>query len=396
MFHRGIRLGFGIGLATLAGACAVEVGGAESEPVSGYDDEVALATAALESESFGAVSAEEFPEFGVSEIREQLPLLRDEGVALVLHWPSAALDASDARWDLVAEAQQMGITVKPWLTLPEGTGPDEGYFPNSTNYAAFIERARELIERWDDMGLEPSTFYVDMELRKDRLDAVLEAQARGAQGDSVNMLASYVDRDQFADARRAYARFVSWAHSYWRHPRGPWKVQVTTLPQLIDDYTLTDWDDDLAQAFNCPIAGIDWDVVSFMTFRTLFGDLAGQELTSYFVYDYARHARQRYGDRAGVSVGLTAPGVTTGASTYDSGDVLREDIEAALRAGIRRENIEVYSLQGIVDPDNAPISQWFPAARRPWLAPLPDSGTVDTHATYWTLDGLLTLATIGK
>lgn len=381
----------------ISSSCSAELAD-QVEDEQAYDPEPSAIAEALTGTSYASLAAEELPGYGLAEIEAQLPLLKQYGVSLVLHWPSAKLGVNDPRWAFVAKAQAMGVVVKPWLLLPEGTTALTGYFPNSTNATEFVARAKQLITTWNAKGLKPATFIVDMELRKDRLDAVLASQRAGTTDQTVALLASYVNRAQFAAAKQTYKGFVDWAHSTSLaiHPKGPWKVQVGTLPQLIDDYTIGDWDDDLAQAFNSPIEGAAWDNISFMTFRTLFSGIVGKPMTSYFVYDYARYAKQRYGARAGVVLGVTDVGVTPGVPVYKNGSELRDDLEAAILAGISPSKIDVYSLKGVVAAANAPAAQWFPTARTGQPEPAVDEGTTTMHTIYWSLDALLNVATIGR
>src|SRR5688500_5635397 len=112
----------------------------ETEP---YDPEPAAVAAQLAGTSYASLAAEEFPGFGLAQIEAQLPLLKQYGVSLVLHWPSTKLAANDARWAFVAKAQAMGVVVKPWLLLPEGTTAQTGYFASSTNAAEFVKRSQQ-------------------------------------------------------------------------------------------------------------------------------------------------------------------------------------------------------------------------------------------------------------
>jgi len=106
-----------------------------------------------------------------------------------------------------------------------------------------------------------------------------------------------------------------------------------------------------------------------------------------FVYDNARRARQRFGDRAAADLGLTDPGISADVTVYRGPEELREDVEAARAAGLARDNIGVFSLRGLVTrTDQAP---WFAPARRFSRTPLPDLATTLMRASSVLLDSSL-------
>jgi hypothetical protein len=160
------------------------------------------------------------------------------------------------------------------------------------------------------------------------------------------------------------------------------KVTVTTLLPLLEDYG--DGDDFLRQGFNSPIDGIAWDEVSFQVHRTIYG--ASYPLTSYMVYEYGRLARNRFGARAGIGLGLTHPGIDVGNQSivYPNGNQLRLDAQAAKAAGFSPTRVGVYSFLGIYRSND--VTQWFqvPGSSRP----LPDLGTGLLRASIQALDTL--------
>jgi hypothetical protein len=398
-------------------SCAMEAGQVPEGAMPPYDDDLigvteaaAILAPAPKGSYFGDIAVEEFPAaggkpaFGIKDItNDVIDKLAAKGVALAVHWPSTKLDPVTGKEliDFVKRAQARNLEVRPWLLLPEGTGPAAGYFASSDNYAAFIAAGNKLINLWakPEVGLKPTVFGVDMELRRDRLDAVLKLQAAKDDLGSASLLATYVNRAQFTAATAAYKKFVQDAQL-----RG-WKVQVVTLPQLLDDDNAADHDDDLHQAFNCPIKGIPWDSISFMTFRTLFSGISGTKLTAEFVRSYSDIAYRTYGAKASVTVGVTDPGVTTGVPTYDSAAEMREDIVAACQSGIVPSKVGLYSLRGVIASSKGiPFESWFSSKavpdptkckNSPIIFPAPGP-TEDMHTKYRLLDHSLGLLTLGK
>jgi hypothetical protein len=308
-----------------------------------------------------------------------LSLLTGRDVAIHVAWPAASV-GDPALAALVRRAADADVEIRPWLLLATA----DGYWPGSSNADLFAAAAQQLMDQWEADGLAPTTLLVDMELRIDRA-ALLQEMLTAPEPDIVaiiDLLQAGIDPPQFEAARLSYAALVDEAHE-----RG-WQVALTTLPQMLDDYA--DGDDQLRQAFGIPIDGIDWDVMTFQAYRTLFGDLlAGlseTRPTSYFVYDHALLARELFGDRAGVDIGLVGAGVTP-SSTYVDGADLLLDVEAALAAGVPRQRINVYNLDGIMA--RAPSEQWLRAPPVSPAAPPADDATAESHATNAALDGVL-------
>lgn len=333
------------------------------------DADVALKTEALSTSGYSNVAWEELDGASIAELRTQLPLLQGRGIALVLQWKADNLDDAE-RWELVFDALDRGIPVYPWLTLPE----DVGYFPNATNYDMFIGSAQYLMFVWRTLyGLPPTTFLVDMEMSKSKLEEFQRLTASGDLFGTARFLNRNIDRTQYREAALEYRKFVDYAHALG------FRITVTTLLPLLEDYT--DGDDFLRQGFNCPLDGPDWDEVSIQAQRTLYAK--SYPLTSYMVYEFGRLAKERFGDKAGLGLGLTHPGISPDSSiVYRNADELRLDVEAARAAGFSSERVGVYSFLGIYRRDD----DWFQEPTN--AVPSIDSGTLPLRAAMQTLDAL--------
>lgn len=330
-----------------------------------------------------------------SHLRTNLPALAGTGVAVVLHWPAASINDA-TRLDIVRKAKAQGTLIAPWLTLEEGsvaqnvpTHPDfakTGYFPNDTNYQVWIGKAKELMTSWASNGFGPTTFVVDLEIRKQRLHEFAAMTQNGTAPETIaTWLKAGIDRTRHASSIAAFKEFVNYAHA-----RGH-KVSATTLLPMIDDYG--DDDDDLRQAFTVPLennplssSAIAWDEISIQVQRTLYAEKYPL-LSSYFVQDYALLARILFGNKAGVGLGLTDSGISATAPVYSNGEQLRQDVQAARFAGIARDKIGVYSYYGMYQ--RPPLSQWFPAQQTVNMPVLPDLQTGLVHASVFVLDALL-------
>lgn len=333
--------------------------------------DVAVSVQGLSATGYGSVAWEELDGATLAELKSNLHHLAGRDIALVLHWKAENID-DPARWEVVHDAVSRGIPVQPWLTLPESLG----YFPNATNYSTWITHAQSLMFLWRSRGLPSTSFVVDMEMSKSKLHRFQELTAAGDPFAAARFLNGNINRSQFAAATTAYRGFVDYAHLLG------FKVTVTTLLPLLEDYS--DGDDFIRQGFNSPIDGIAWDEVSFQVHRTLYG--ASYPLTSYMVYEYGRLARNRFGARAGLGLGLTHPGIDVGnqAIVYSSGNQLRLDAQAAKAAGFSATRVGVYSFLGIYRSND--VGQWFQVPSTSW--PLPDLGTGLLRASIQALDTL--------
>jgi len=309
-----------------------------------------------------------------AEVDGALPLLASRGVAVNLAWPSSSL-SDPARLALVESARDAGVEIRPWLLLPEA----DGYWPGSANAAVFAKSARGLMDLWAQHDLSPTTLIVDMEMEKGRVDQLDVLWSKQDVLGAVQLLKSGVDRDRYSAATAEYAELVSEAKS-----RG-WRVHLTTLPQVLDDYA--DGDDGLRQAFGIPVEGIAWDTVTFQAYRTLFGEMLGGDTppTEFFVYSYGKDARKLFGESAGLDVGMVGAGVSPSA-TYASGAELSADLAAAAAAGVPRAALNVYNLDGMLARE--PVEQWLelPASSGP---PSEEPATLEIRKTVATLDGVL-------
>jgi hypothetical protein len=379
---------------------------AADESSSDFESE-RLAQVAAPEPPFGAAALEDLEGLdwsrSLAAVRALLPELARQGVKIDLHWPSDNLDDA-ARWDFVREAQALGLEVRPWLTLPTGDQAIEdqpsspefartGFFPNSTNYAAWIDASLSLLRMWRDRGLKPTVAVIDYEMRKNRL-LQLAHYLNSDPAKAIELLVGGIDRARQARAISAFAQYTEEAHALG------FAVHATTLLPMLDDAFFPAQvlgraanSDALRQAFGVPLPieprDLSADTISFQAHRTLysksFAALGG--LTPYFVYDYARKTIGEYGAKSAIDVGLTHAGISPdNGLIYTSPEQLRDDVAAARAAGIPTSRIGVYSLGGMLDLQTGTVAPgWLAPPRAPFVPP-PDLTTGLSQGVWKTLD----------
>jgi hypothetical protein len=302
----------------------------------------------LSDTSFGFVSVEPIEEDGsdagvdvapnlverYDDVRQALPMLDEAKVSVALMVQAHKLEAieeADAYFKLVQDVVASGLEVRPVPVL----SADDGYFPNATNVDSYLPVVRTLLALWKERGLKPTTLVVDMEPPRELTEALSSLDLTKA------VPRDHIDRNRYGKGVAAYAALADELHA------AGWKVAATTQASLLADYR--DGDDDLRQYFNVVLDGVSWDQIDFQLYRSAYSSQA-PGLDSYFVYDFARTAIAQYpGIAVGVGVGLTHPGpVFPGTNTFASSKSLREDVQAAVAAGVSRERITVYNLKGIL------------------------------------------------
>ncbi len=283
-------------------------------------------------------------------LRAQLPALSERRLMINL-----GLTVGEVDWDdlarFVREADQAGVKVAFWPELKA----EDGRWPNARNLSKFRPFWGELVGFIERESLPVDTLVVDLELG---LQVQLELQRRTAQGETFGAIAYLLDRINPALYRSAKVQFQGMVLD--AHLRGL-HVNLTSLPMVLDDFS--DGDETLQMALDCPVQDVDWDEVSFQVYRTVYNEsgagLVGDASTSFgarVVYDYGVAAREKFGDRAALDLGVV------GITGYLDPKMLSEDVAAAKAAGITDEHLAVYALDTIVPSAN-------PGA---WLHPDPE------------------------
>jgi hypothetical protein len=131
----------------------------------------------------------------------------------------------------------------------------------------------------------------------------------------------------------------------------------------------------LEDGLNAPVSGVEWDALSFITYRYMASQLSYVAMLN----RYATWARKLYGERAALDVGLLGdyghiPENAERAALFGGGDFfmnylrgmrnvyeLEEAVGVVLGCGVRRINL--YALDGAAT-SVAGLENWLKAARR--------------------------------
>ena len=271
-----------------------------------------------------------------AEVDAALPELSRVGSRIGLAVPAARIGEPSLA-ELVRRGAELGVSMRAWLLLPE----QQGYWVGKTNVSAFSEALEALIHWRNVRGGPPfSGVSVDLEPAYQYSEA-LRTSKKSRPDRWLGLLASHLDRAAFARAQASLSRAVASAH------RAGLSVHAVTYPLILDQ---PEGDVSLEDAFDIPVSGIDWDEVSVMAYQTAFAQQLGLWLGPDLVHSYAAEAVARYGERAGIDVGVVGDagiGLDPG-DRYSAPDALFSDVAAALAAGIPEQRIRVYGLAGMV------------------------------------------------
>ena len=278
-------------------------------------------------------------------VAETLPQLASRGLPLALHLPAERVgDTGFAT--LTRRAADLGVPLRLWPLLPR----DQGYWIGESN----ADRAAELladIVRWRAApgGVAADGVSIDLEPAYEYAEALRTAQKRNP-ARWLGLLRSHIDPGAFERAR------AELGHAVDATRRAGLAVHAVTYPMVLDQPGGSNVVED---AFDIPLGGIDWDEVSFMVYQTGFAQQTGHWFGPALVHSYARAAVARFGERAGIDLGVVGNegiGLDPG-NRYPDPCALEADLGAALAAGIPRHRMRIYGLAGVLREGG--IERWL-------------------------------------
>jgi hypothetical protein len=283
-------------------------------------------------------------------VKRALTLLTDysAGVAIALYPTSLTRKNATA----IHKLKDAGVEVTFWPLLEK----EQGYFPGERNvgqYAGLVAHQLEWAEKNDVI---PDMVAVDLEMPFQQMRTVMSAKNPFEKLMGVYASArENLDRERYYKAKERLDRL-----NIEIQDRGirtltavlPWvSLELETDYELLQDMTET------------PVSGIGWDIVSPMLYVSMLEGMSAGAIkrrdANWLVYDNCRRLREKFGGRAGVSLGLTGGGVLEDEPIFGSPAQLLIGLQAALAAGIR--DVSIYSLEGILTREDP--QKWFEVVR---------------------------------
>lgn len=263
-----------------------------------------------------------------------LSALAERGVALLAAVMPGEHEEALA---LVERAREEGLSIGLWPLLEDA----RGRWLHPGNAGAFVAHVEELLERLDRRGLTVDAVALDLEPPIAEVRRVLDGELGAARA----WLRRPLDASPHARLTGELAR------------RGVEVVAAAIPPVLLPGRASTGWQ----RTLGAPTDGVPYDTVSAMLYTTLF------EGYSFGVLDradarallsrFARMAVDRFGARAGVSLGAVGAGALGDERTYRSERELADDVALALAAGAR--DLALFDLAGVLA--RPPIERWLDA-----------------------------------
>lgn len=264
----------------------------------------------------------------------------------------------DAVAALTRSARDQGVPVRAWLLLPR----EQGYWIGESNVEHFVAALERLVA-WCGAPGGPAFdgVSVDLEPAYDYSEE-LRTTKKARPDRWLPLLARHVEPARFQRAQSVLARGVDAArrHGFYMH--------AVSYPLVLDQ---PDGDVTIEDAFDIPVTGSDWDEVSVMVYQTAFAQQIGSWLGPDLVHSYALDCVRRFGARAGIDVGVVGDqgvGLDPG-DRYPSTNELRDDVAAALAAGIPLDRIRVYGLGGALGAGG--VERWLGLPEPPPKPPPP-------------------------
>jgi hypothetical protein len=275
-----------------------------------------------------------------------LQLLRRFNVTLCLSVPHGALGDPLAR--LLRVYDDAGLDVALWLLLPQSIG----YWPSERNAAAFSAHL-DAVFAWADLRRARVPWIaVDLEMPLPQALAYRDSRGLRQFFTTLRLALANLNARRFARAVEAYRAILARIHD-----RGA-RALCAAHDTITEDFHLGA---PIVQDFlETPVVDVQWDVVSTMIYNSMIVEQfrIAPDDARWMQYEAACELRRAFGDRAGLSLGLTGVGVLGDEPHYTRPEQLAPDVAAARAAGI--DDIAIFNLEGILkSPDPA---AWFRVA----------------------------------
>ena len=264
-------------------------------------------------------------------------LLKKYDVSVGLAFPHGSMNEDYAR--ILSTYHDQGIATALWVLLPD----EQGYWPNERNVVEFSDYVRRVFDWAEENKFALPEIAVDLEPPIYQMEALKKA---ANPRERINVL-----RKCFGE-NRDHGRFYDASHRFeelneFIHARGSRTLCPVPSHIVLDVATGGIGVQDLLET---PITTVNWDMLSAMIYTSmLVGYSKGtisQKDARWYLYSVMREFKEKYWERAGVSIGVTYTGKLGDEPYYDKPEDLLPDMKAAKAALI--DDITIYNLEGIL------------------------------------------------
>ena len=300
-------------------------------------------------------------------VQAELPVLAKYRCDLILHVEAESFADPDFA-PLLRAAEQQGVGVDAWLLLPY----EKHLYVGQASVTTVRKLARQAAEYFEKEHLKVRAFVFDCEpsplLGRELFAAVRAKSLRQL----TQELRDQLDPERFRRDTAALNTLIAELRE-----KG-YAVDGAANRAFLDAQARRNVA--LEDALNAPVSGVEWDALSFITYRYKASHLSYLAMLN----RYATLAKRLYGARAAMDVGLIGdyhdiPANEQRAALFGGGAAfygylrgmrnafeLQEAVGVVLGCGVRRINL--YALDGAAT-SVAGTANWLKAARR--ARPLP-------------------------
>jgi hypothetical protein len=273
---------------------------------------------------------------------------------------------------LIERASSAGVRVAIWPMVADR----EGRWASAENAARFCAFAEDLVDMLDARGLTPAEVLVDLEPPFAEVRAILDSPGEVAASRETSAAplakgpralgALHLLRRSLRSIEPAAQIFARFAQA--QKARGI-EISSAVVPLVLLDPEPRDSSPGgvadpsaLYQALlGTPADGRLWGSVSAMLYTSMIAGFSRGLLRRADVLALlamgARAARSRWGERAGVSLGVVGTGALGDEPVYRDPSELAQDVLATLSAGIR--HLSLFDLSGVLR--RPPAERWLSA-----------------------------------
>ncbi|WP_437718051.1 hypothetical protein WMF45_17555 [Sorangium sp. So ce448] len=248
--------------------------------------------------------------------------------------------------DLVAACADAGVPVAVWPMIAD----EDGRWASAGNVAAFGAFVARLLDALDARRLAVAEVVFDLEPPIEALRRAL-AGGRGALDLLGGGPRGARGSPRWSDAQRAYVELAGAVHA-----RGV-ATSAAIVPLVLTDGSSCGWE----QLLGTPVSAPPWGRVGAMLYTSLFegysrGAMGREDALTLLAWG-CRAAARRFGPRAGASLGAVGKGALGDEPVYRSVAELREDVAAAVAAGV--PDLSLFDLGGVLA--RPPAEAWLEA-----------------------------------